>query len=120
MKPRYYLMMIIIWMALIWTLSSLPSQNLPSVKIVGFDKIAHVGIYFVWGMLAALYLHKKKAVGGWRFVFYAAMMLSAALDEYHQHLIPGREVSLYDFLANGLGLVLAIFAHRGIIRRQKR
>ncbi len=107
MKARHYLILMLAWMALIWILSSLPSKNLPSIKIWGFDKLAHLGVYLVWGILAGLYLSKRKASTKMACLSFFTMLLIAALDEYHQHYIPGREVSGYDLLANASGLLLA-------------
>ncbi|MDY0127085.1 MAG: VanZ family protein [Candidatus Cloacimonadaceae bacterium] len=96
----------ILWMLLIWTVSSLPAKDLPSVDIWGFDKLAHLGIYLIWGILAVLFLSKRKSSTAVVCFSFSLMLLIAALDEYHQHYIPGRQVSGYDLLANATGLAL--------------
>ena len=111
MKAKHYLILMLAWMALIWILSSLPSDNLPSIDIWGIDKLAHLGIYLVWGVLAVLYLLKRQASAGVVCISFAIMLIIAALDEFHQHYIPGRQVSLYDLLANASGLVLAFILY---------
>lgn len=107
MKAKHYLFLMLAWMVLIWTLSSLPAEDIPSVKIWGIDKIAHLGIYLVWGIWTVLFLHKSKASKAVVWSVFALMLIIAALDEYHQHFIPGRQVSVYDLLANIAGLVIA-------------
>lgn len=111
MKARHYFSLMLAWMGLIWILSSLPSEDLPSVKIWGIDKVAHLGIYLVWGILAVLFLNKRKASVSMVCFSFSVMLLIAALDEYHQHYIPGRQVSGYDFLANATGLILAFILY---------
>ena len=107
MKAKHYLILMLAWMVLIWVLSSIPSKDIPSIEIWGFDKIAHLGIYLVWGVLAALYLLKRKASLTMVWLSFFIMLLLAALDEFRQFYIPGRQVSVYDLLANASGLLLA-------------
>lgn len=101
----------LVWLLLIWTLSSLPGNHLPAPKIIGFDKLAHVGVYFMLGlltnrMLRLLGISRKNF--WWIYLILAA---SAALDELHQYLIPQRSVSIWDFVANSAGLGMAFGAN---------
>jgi VanZ family protein len=48
---------------------------------------------------------------------FAIMWISAALDEYHQRFIPGRSVSIYDFYANSVGLIIAFLT--GLHQKKK-
>ena len=98
-------------MALIWILSSIPQSGIPDLNVFGVDKIAHFGIYFVWGLWAVLYLLKRQAGCRHSALFFAIMMFLAALDEYHQHYIPGRQVSVWDLLANWGGLIAAYIGY---------
>ena len=41
----------LIWCALIWTASSVPAEDIPTVNILGIDKLAHLGVYAVLGIL---------------------------------------------------------------------
>lgn len=102
-----------LWLLFIWTLSSLPSDDLPGIQIISADKLAHIGVYLVLGLLVNNCLkHAKSGVTGINLV-YALLLLNAALDEAHQKYIPGRSVSVYDLMANTLGLAFAW----GILRR---
>ena len=97
----------LVWLLLIWTLSSLPSNDLPGLKILSIDKVAHLGIYLILGLLVNGVLKSIKAGRITISLVYAILLLNAALDETHQQFIPGRSVSIYDLMANSLGLVLA-------------
>lgn len=107
MKKRLHILAAILWMALIWILSSIPSDKLPSLKIISIDKLAHIGIYLAWGLIINMGLIKRKARSHEVMIIYCLMLLNAALDEYHQRYIPGRSVSVYDLIANALGISLA-------------
>ncbi|MDI3503267.1 MAG: hypothetical protein PWP64_203 [Candidatus Cloacimonadota bacterium] len=107
MKARHYLVLMLLWMVLIWSVSSLPSDNIPSSKIFGIDKLAHFGIYFIWGLISALHLRRINASSPLQIFIISIMLLLAACDEYHQLYIPGRQVSIFDLCANWLGLLSA-------------
>ena len=104
----------LIWFCLIWILSSLPSQHIPSVNIAFFDKLEHIGVYVVLSCLLGYWLSFKD----WKLtiviLIYLVLLLLAGLDEYHQTYIPGREVSLYDFMANSAGIIIGFlfFLHQ--------
>jgi len=117
MKKSFFLVLAILWMAIIWLLSSIPNPGLPSANIIGIDKLAHSGEYFIWGMLVNQYLRYLK-YGKWGYwLVFLIMLLCAALDEYHQKYIPGRSVSIYDFVANALGLLSALYSGLHIVKK---
>lgn len=107
----------LVWLILIWTLSSLPSHDLPGLKIISIDKVAHLGIYLILGILVDGVLTSIKAGKPTISLVYAILLLNAALDEAHQQYIPGRSVSIYDLMANSLGLCLALM---WMLRRVKK
>ena len=108
MSVKGYLYLSVLWMLLIWLVSSIPSKDLPSVEFWSSDKLAHILVYFIWGLLVSTYLRKRTAATKVYLGVFAIMWISAALDEYHQRFIPGRSVSIYDFYANSVGLIIAL------------
>jgi VanZ family protein len=95
------------WLSLIWLVSSIPSDDLPGIKIVSADKLAHIAVYLVLGLLVNNWI-KEMRLGRIRInLIYAILILLAGLDEQHQELIRGRTVSVYDLLANCSGIALA-------------
>lgn len=97
----------VLWFALIWILSSLPGQSLPAPKILSLDKVAHIGVYFLLGLLTNRAVRLLKADDKKVWAIYLIILATAGLDELHQYLIPQRSVSIWDFAANALGLALA-------------
>ncbi len=100
------------WLCVIWILSSIPSRNLPSIKMISIDKIAHIFVYAVLGLLVNPWLKRMKYNGYKSLFVYAALLLLSAFDEMHQTFIPGRSVNVYDWVANSVGLGLGYLLHR--------
>lgn len=103
-----------IWFVLIWAMSSVPAKEMPSVNIIGIDKLAHVGVYAILGVLVNHGLRQFKLHWSQLVLIYALLVLLASADEFHQTYIAGRSVSVYDQAANILGLLLGL-----MIRRQR-
>lgn len=71
------------------------------------DKIGH---FLVFGMLAVSWLRHPLCAGrGWVGGFVAVVLTSGygALDEWRQSFTPGREVEVWDWVADTLGAVVA-------------
>ncbi len=93
----------------IFTLSSIPKLTPPDLGLKMQDKIFHVIAYFVFGITlvhSAHFIFKNRLV---ILVFVVtAGLVYAALDEWHQAFVPGRMSSVYDFFADGIGILLAV------------
>jgi VanZ family protein len=98
------------WVGL-FILTSIPGRSLPSVRIS--DKLVHFGAYF---LLGGLFLIAARIQGRFHFLSrrpivcaLVIILLYAALDEWHQQLIPGRDGSIGDWAADLIGTVAGIF-----------
>lgn len=102
-----YLPLGLYWL-LIFTLTSLPSNKLPSVHIN--DKIAHLLAYFGLSVLMGLsfYFQKKysKVKNFYYLISIIIVAIYAALDEIHQMYIPGRYCDINDWLADMVGAIM--------------
>ncbi len=99
-------MYVALWMALIFTLSSVPdlrSGFQPLWDLV-LRKIAHAGEFAVlaWLVFRALRKHDVSLTiaGAWSVV---VTVVYAASDEYHQTFVPGRNGSLLDVAVDSAG-----------------
>lgn len=105
-----YVPLTVYWL-IIFTLTTLPSQSLPSTSIN--DKIAHLLAYYFLGALLvlALFIQKKFKSFNKRYLFFAAgiCMLYGAADELHQMFIPGRFADILDWTADTIGAISGIF-----------
>lgn len=99
----------------IFYLSSLSSLPIPT-RYSYQDKVEHFLAYFALAWLAgnAFELSEKKKSILAAFAFACAYGIS---DEFHQSLVPGRDASAWDWLADSLGGMAGALAHEAGKRR---
>lgn len=112
------MLLAVLYVLVIFAVSSIPSLRTPGPEFISKDKIAHIVEYSVLGALVF------RAVG-WRvsrsraaaFLFVFALCASvAAADELYQSFIPGRSMSALDWAADALGAAVGagVFAFTGL------
>jgi VanZ family protein len=97
---------VVLWAAVIFTFSSIPSLNsgLGTWDTV-LRKAAHLTEYAILGALLLRALGRELPA-------FAAGVLYAASDEVHQHFVRGRHASPVDVLIDAVGIALGILALR--------
>ena len=118
-----YQLPLLLWLVIIFFLSAIP--NVPTFKfIIGPDKLAHAGIYFVLCMLSmrALYYQDVWTWGRDHALLMALLFtfLYGILDEVHQIFVPGRWADVYDVCADAFGGLLFAAYLKGRDRWRKR
>ena len=108
MRTKVYFVGAVIWMALIFYLSSLPGSMLGS-DAPALNAIKKIGHFTVFGVLAVLYLYALKGDRSLRGTGGAIYLLSLVLsiiyavsDEYHQSFVPGRHAAITDVLIDSV------------------
>ncbi len=107
----------IIYMAIIFFISSFKGQILP-LSIKGLDKILHTGIYTVLGFLSYFSFRES---GAQKYVFllsFAFAVLYGITDELHQIYVPGRQASFGDIIADFVGAFLGCYSAAFVKRRK--
>jgi len=99
-----------VWAGLILVGTSLP--RVPGPDVVGFDKFSHFIAYGVLGVLLmrSLLRCQGRALPKAALFTVGVGAVFAAVDELHQSWIPGRHTDIRDFVADCVGLLLAIAA----------
>lgn len=94
-------------MALLFLLSS--RTDLGAVPS-GWDKVSHAGAYLVLCVLALRACHRGLHRLGLRETLIALLLTAGygVLDELHQRMVPGRQPSVLDWLADVVGAIGAI------------
>lgn len=110
-----YILPVVIWLEVIFFLSSLPGPMLPEMPSDGWrfwaHRIAHFTEYSVLGFLMTRACARVCRSMGLREVALLSVMVlgSGAFDEWHQSFVPGRSPDLLDVCFDticGMGGVL--------------
>ncbi len=106
MKQKSSDILLILWWIVMFTLTTIPTNKLPGVEIIGLDKLVHT---FIYGILTALLWRALafRKFAGFKILatVLGTILIYAAFDEWHQPFI-GRTCSIYDFSADALGVLL--------------
>ncbi len=104
---------VIVYIATIFLLSAQTNMR-PPLHYQNSDKLMHLLEYGGLGWLLARALWAKRPHRSLLFVVGATLVLGmgiAAADEKFQSYIPGRESSVFDWIADSCGLALAQLIH---------
>jgi len=102
-RRRIYLTLLVLWVGFTFLLTSIPDPRF-DISLPYADKIAHFGFYGVMGFLCAMW--RRESGSPKRMAALAALIFVAivgAVDEVHQHWIPGRSTDVIDWLADAAG-----------------
>lgn len=96
----------ILYAMLIIGLSSVPGRSFPDIKWLSQDKLIHIGEYLIFGILVGQVIAFRVTARSRIFLF--TLLLAGAfgaLDEVYQTLIPGRDNSYADWIADLMGVI---------------
>ena len=107
---RYHLP-VILYAGLIFISSSISTipQQLPEFSFR--DKLIHIVEFFIFGCLLWRSVFQWSLAKNVSKVLILSMLLGAfyaATDEIHQRFVPGRDGNFYDWLADIIGLAIAV------------
>ena len=117
---RLSLLLALAWMATLFYLSHQPTLETPAL-FPGQDKLFHALAYGVLGFLLLGSL--VPATDGFTSIQIRSSILIASLygisDEFHQYFIPGRSSDMWDWVADTLGVVIAVLLLAWLSRKWK-
>jgi VanZ family protein len=109
---------VFVYVAAIFVVSSRPNLQ-PPFSFAYADKLAHLTEYALLGLLLARAVRATMRIE-WPLIAALLMMLMGMAvglsDELFQSLVPGRQSSAMDFLADTLGLALAQLVYLAAVR----
>jgi len=112
----------IIWLIAIFIESSFPSSAYPEVNIFQADKIVHIGIYGLLGLLSYISLiHQRKIKTLYTNPLLWTVLICSlygASDEFHQYFVPGRDCEFFDWVGDTVGAVLAVLAIKYFLEKR--
>ncbi len=99
-----YRLLAILWMAILFWLSSQPDLPSPSL-FPAEDKLEHLVAFGILGVLFALSLGPWKGSISIKQMILVTTLVTVygAIDEFHQLFVPGRCASISDLLADFTG-----------------
>src|SRR6478736_810929 len=112
-NPKFWLTAFLIWLGVLWTLSSFSLKGTYTPPIANFDKLEHFGYFFGGSFMIGAYLFTRNLQRpNWKAILGGAILIIAVIggvDEYHQSFTPGRSGNdPYDLLADVLGATAGV------------
>jgi len=104
---------VLAYVCLILTLSAQPHLKVP-LNFNNADKLCHLLEYGALGFLLARALRGTLRVRRPALAAMMAIVIGSAIgagDEYFQSFVPGRDSSVYDWMADTTGVILAQIAY---------
>ncbi|MEI6091395.1 MAG: VanZ family protein [bacterium] len=92
-------------------LSNQATFDLPVWNIIGFDKVAHLGAFFAYGLCVQFAYSGMSNIPLKKKIILYTILISAlfgASDEIHQYFVPGRTCDIFDFIADVTGASLSL------------
>ena len=105
-------MFLYLYIIVIFLLSSTPPSVVSSIQIYGLDKLVHFIEYLFLGLVFKFsenYLLSK---------YYFLIIFIPIIDEFIIQYYSGRNVDIFDFIANILGLMFGIFIFNYLLRNK--
>lgn len=99
---------------MVFTLSSIPQLPTPDLGFDNADKAVHFVEYLGLALLVLRAFGNLSASGNIGKAYFWAVVIAvvfAALDEYHQSFVPGRQADLYDLLADTAGVAVGTIVY---------
>jgi VanZ family protein len=96
---------VVLYAILIFVSSAFPFPEVP-VHFWNYDKVLHLGGFGLFGILLARAIKGTRPDINLRKLYLLVAMISllyGASDEFHQCFTPGRTVSVWDALSDGVG-----------------
>ncbi len=101
---------VVAYVALIFVVSLIPTLSAPGPEFLLRDKLAHFVEYFILGLLLFRSVRWNISASPWAtFGFLVSVAVTiGALNELCQSLVPGRDMSIGDWVADTLGAAAGI------------
>jgi len=102
----------VVWAILIFIASSIPANDFPDLTIFQYDKLIHLIIFLIFGLLIYRAFNLFWETGIFSYSRALVTLLTVAvygiLDEFHQQYVPGRTPDIWDATADALGGIVGV------------
>jgi VanZ family protein len=111
---------VIVWVAAIFSVSSIPDLTPNDIGLSLSDKVAHLIEFAVLGILVMIAVWPDKLLGHMGWIVLGLGLTVAALDELWQIHVPGRDSNIFDWIADAVGFTVIWLAGRTLARARYR
>ena len=104
-----------VWMAVIFALSSIPTEYIPKISIPNIDKLIHLVEFSILGfLLIRALLNSGLNISFTKMLILAIIIASlyACLDEWHQHFVRNRTPDIFDLITDFIGVNVGLFLYK--------
>jgi len=107
MNKKIFKVILIVYFIAILVVSTIPGGAIPDIEILSFDKLLHIIEYFI---LAFLMINVTKIITFKSILIIIIIGIAyGGFNEIWQGAIAGRYASIYDAIANGIGMIIGSF-----------
>jgi VanZ family protein len=112
-SKQVYLLLVIIWTAIIVVSCLMSANSFPKIAITGIDLMVHFSFYFIYTFLLGIYIYKAFAIVNKLKPFLIASTWSFAVgctvEIFQTYFTNSRHGEWVDVFANMLGTLGAVF-----------
>ena len=138
MKNKISIILVILWMILIFIMSSFDANNSSNqsnfivdivVNIFKIDniellsliirKLAHFTEYFILGILV-INMFNKNNISNKYLISIILCIIYACTDEIHQFFVPGRSCQVTDVIIDSMGSIMGVYLYKLINKGYKK
>ncbi len=105
----------LLWAVALFVQSSIPSSDLPEWEFLTHDKLLHVLAYVIFAYTVHRgIIHQQHFPGLVRHAYLVTLLIIAVYgvsDEVHQSFVPGRQSSVWDWVADCVGAMVFVAVH---------
>ncbi len=113
MSKQVYLLLTIIWTALIFISCLMSANSFPKVQITGIDLMVHFSFYLIYTFLLGIYIYKAFAIVNKLKPFLIAatwsFVVGCTVEIFQTYFTISRHGEWVDIFANTLGTLGAVF-----------
>lgn len=114
----------LVWATIILILCGLPGDEVNKVKFIDIpylDKFVHLSLYLVFTLLLISDINSKRknydiSVKKIAIAAFIAIVYGIVIEILQKYLFVNRGAEIWDFVANTIGVVIAIFCYRWVNR----
>ncbi len=113
---------VIAWALTIFIQSSFTAVELPKVEWISMDKVIHMGVFGLLALLcyiSFINLSSNNIFNKNAYIWTAVLtIIYGASDELHQYFVPNRSSEFADWIADVLGIILALIIIKYILSKK--